>query len=70
MAREYLVVERIVDAHERHEKDRANPGFSGVDIESMMLRNYGSQGWALVSVVSEPVSHDQSRRVFYLTRGS
>ena len=34
----------------------------------MTLRNYGLQGWKLVSVITEPVSHDTSRRVFYLTR--
>lgn len=65
---EYLVIERIVEAHERHEPDRSNPGFSGVDHESMTLRNYGQQGWELVSVVSEPVSGEQNRRVFYLRR--
>ena len=68
MAIEYMVIERIVSAHERHPDDRANPGFSGVDTEVMTLRNYGLQGWQLVSVISEPVSHDTSRRVFYLTR--
>jgi len=65
---EYLVIERLVNAHERHEQDRSNPGFSGVDVESMMLRNYGEKGWELSAVISEPVSHDQARRVFYLSR--
>jgi hypothetical protein len=65
---EYLVVERIVNAHERHEADKNNPGFSGVDSESMMLRNYAQQGYRLVSVITEPVSQDDSRRVFYLVR--
>ncbi len=68
MAIEYMVVERVVSAHERHTEDRANPGFSGVDSESMMLLNYGAKGWRLISVISESVSHDQSRRVFYLSR--
>ncbi|KAA0212036.1 hypothetical protein EDM80_10755 [bacterium] len=68
MAIEYLVIERIVSAHERHPEDRANPGFSGGESETMMLRNYGLQGWKLVTVISEPVSHDNSRRVFYLMR--
>ncbi|MCB9933762.1 MAG: hypothetical protein H6841_10120 [Planctomycetes bacterium] len=67
-AAEYLVVERIVNAHERHETDKNNPGFCGVDSESMMLRNYAQQGYRLVSVITEPVSQDDSRRVFYLTR--
>ncbi|MCZ7607255.1 MAG: hypothetical protein M5U25_14535 [Planctomycetota bacterium] len=67
-AAEYLVVERIVNAHERHEADKNNPGFSGVDSESMMLRNYAQQGYRLVSVITEPVSQDDSRRVFYLVR--
>ncbi len=68
MAIEYLVIERLVGAHERHPEDRANPGFSGVDSESMMLLNHGAKGWKLVTVVSEPVSHDHNRRVFYLWR--
>lgn len=68
MAIEYLVIERVVGAHERHPEDRTNPGFSGVDSESMTLMNYGSKGWRLISVITEPVSHDHSRRVFYLQR--
>ena len=67
-AAEYMVVERIVPNHERHEPDKNNPGFSGVDVESMMLRNYSQQGFRLISVITEPVSSDESRRVFYLTR--
>lgn len=67
-AAEYVVVERIVNAHERHEADKNNPGFSGVDVEAMMLRNYAQQGYRLVSVITEPVSQDDNRRVFYLTR--
>jgi len=67
-AAEYVVVERIVNAHERHDADKNNPGFSGVDSESMMLRNYAQQGYRLVSVITERVSNDDSRRVFYLTR--
>ena len=67
-AAEYMVVERFVPSHERHEGDKNNPGFSGVDVEAMMLRNYAQQGFRLVSVISEPVSGDESRRVFYLTR--
>ena len=65
---EYIVVERIVNAHERHDADKNNPGFSGVDVEAMMLRNYAQQGYSLVSVITERVSNDDSRRVFYLTR--
>jgi hypothetical protein len=65
---EYVVVERIVSANERHESDNNNPGFCGVDSEAMMLRNYAQQGYRLVSVITEPVSNDESRRVFYLTR--
>lgn len=65
---EYVVIERIVNAHERHEADKNNPGFSGVDTEAMMLRNYAQQGYRLVSVITERVSNDDSRRVFYLTR--
>jgi hypothetical protein len=34
----------------------------------MMLRNYAQQGYQLVSVITEPVSQDDSRRVFYLVR--
>jgi hypothetical protein len=68
MAIEYMVIERIVSASERHPVDRTNPGFSGVDPEVMTLRNYGLQGWRLVSVITEPVSHDSSRRVFYMSR--
>jgi hypothetical protein len=68
MATEHMVVERIVSASERHEADNKNPGFFGVDSESMMLRNYGAQNWRLVSVITEPVSLDQCRRVFYLER--
>lgn len=68
MTREYMVVERIVTASERHEADKNNPGFFGVDSESMMLRNYGAQKWRLISVITEAVSLDQCRRVFYLER--
>ena len=68
MAIEFMVIERIVSAHERHPDDRTNPGFSGGESETMMLRNYGIKVWKLVTVISEPVSHDTSRRVFYLTR--
>lgn len=67
-AAEYMVVERIVNAHERHDADKNNPGFSGVDVETMMLRNYAQQGFRLVSVITESVSNEDSRRVFYLTR--
>ena len=67
-ADEYMVVERMVSAHERHEADKNNPGFSGVDVEAMMLRNYAQQGYRLISVVTERVSNDDSRRVFYLCR--
>ncbi|MCB9893190.1 MAG: hypothetical protein H6839_01925 [Planctomycetes bacterium] len=67
-AAEYMVVERIVNADERHEADKNNPGFSGVDVEAMMLRNYAQQGYRLVSVITEPSGRDSSRRVFYLTR--
>lgn len=67
-AAEYVVVERIVGADERHDADNNNPGFSGVDVEAMMLRNYAQQGYRLVSVITEAVSRDDSRRVFYLTR--
>jgi hypothetical protein len=67
-ASEYVVVERIVEAHERHEADSKNPDFFGVDLEAMMLRNYAQQGFKLVSVISEPVSQEQSRRVFYLCK--
>ena len=65
---EYMVVERVVNAHERHDADKNNPGFSGVDVETMMLRNYAQQGFRLVSVITESVSNDENRRVFYLTR--
>jgi hypothetical protein len=67
-AAEYVVVERIVNAHERHDADKNNPGFNGVDVEAMMLRNYAQQGYRLISVITEPVSQDDNRRVFYLTR--
>jgi len=67
-AAEYVVVERIVASDERHDADKNNPGFHGVDVEAMMLRNYAQQGYRLVSVVTEPVSRDDNRRVFYLTR--
>lgn len=68
MPNEFIAVERIVNQHERHDADARNPGFAGVDSETMMLRNYGQQGYALVSVITEPVSHDQQRRVFYLMK--
>lgn len=68
MPNEFIVVERIVNQHERHDPDAKNPGFFGVDSETMMLRNYGQLGYALVSVVTEPVSHDQFRRLFYLMK--
>jgi hypothetical protein len=68
MPNEFVVVERIVQAGERNDKDANNPGFSGVDSETMMLRNYGHQGYALVSVVSEEISREESRRVFYLMK--
>lgn len=67
-ASEYMVVERLVNADERHDADKNNPGFFGVDPEAMMLRNYAQQGFRLISVISEPVSHSTARRVFYLTR--
>jgi hypothetical protein len=68
MPNEFMVVERIVNVAERHDPDVRNPGFSGVDAESMMLRNYGEQGYTLVSVITEPVSGQESRRVFYMMR--
>lgn len=68
MANEFVVVERIVNNVERHDPDGRNPGFSGVDAESMMLRNYGEQGFTLVSVITEPISGQECRRVFYLMR--
>jgi hypothetical protein len=68
MPNEFVVVERVVNAQERHDADARNPGFSGVDVESMMLRNYGQQGYRLVSVITEPISGHESRRVFYLMR--
>ncbi|MBK9975247.1 MAG: hypothetical protein IPP14_10800 [Planctomycetes bacterium] len=67
---EYVVIERIVNVHERHEQDRSNPGFSGVDVEAMTLRNYGEKNWVLTTVLTEPVSHDQFRRVFYFQRST
>ena len=68
MATEFVVVERLVHASERNDKDANNPGFSGVDSETMMLRNYGQQGFKLVSVITEEVSREESRRVFYLMK--
>lgn len=67
-AAEYLVVERIVGADESYDPDKNNPGFSGVDSESMMLRNYAQQGYRLVTVISERKANNDLRRVFYLTR--
>lgn len=67
-AAEYVVVERIVPADEEHDADNNNPGFNGVDVEAMMLRNYAQQGYRLVNVITEPMSRDNNRRVFYLTR--
>ncbi len=68
MPNEFVVVERIVHAGERNDKDANNPGFSGVDSETMMLRNYGQQGYKLVSVITEDISREESRRVFYLMK--
>jgi hypothetical protein len=67
-ASEYMVVERLLSPSEAHDPDKNNPGFFGVDPETMMLRNYAQQGFRLVSVVSEPASNDKLRRVFYLTK--
>lgn len=67
-AAEYMVVERIVSTDEKNDADKNNPGFTGVDVEAMMLRNYAQQGFRLVSVVSESITRDSNRRVFYLTR--
>ena len=69
MAAEYLVIERVVQNDERHPDDRSNPGFAGVDVESMMLVNYARHGWRLVSVISAPASGmSASRRVFYFVK--
>lgn len=68
MTNEFMVVERLVAGNERNDADNNNPDFFGVGNESMMLRNYGTQGWSLVSVISEQLSSDQTRRVFYLQR--
>ena len=70
MINEFLTVERLVSSSERNEPDTKNPDFFGVDTESMMLRNYGEQGWNLVSVISEQLGTDQTRRVFYLQRAA
>jgi hypothetical protein len=67
-ASEYMVVERIVQTSERHDADKNNPGFAGVESETMMLRNYAQKGFRLVSVVSERVADGIARRVFYLCR--
>lgn len=70
MTIEYMVVERVVNLNERNDEDRSNPGFACVDVESMMLRNYGTKNWELVNVITETVGKDQSRRVFYLRRSA
>ena len=70
MTNEFMVVERIVANSERNDPDINNPDFFGVDTESMMLRNYGEQGWSLVSVISEQLGTEQTRRVFYLQRSA
>lgn len=67
MTNEFMVIERLVSSSERNQPDNNNPDFFGVDNESMMLRNYGSKGWSLVSVISEQLG-DQTRRVFYMQR--
>jgi hypothetical protein len=67
-AAEYMVVERIAQASERHDADKNNPGFAGVESETMMLRNYAQKGFRLVSVITERVADGMARRVFYLTK--
>jgi hypothetical protein len=68
MPNEFVVVERIVSAGERHDPDARNPGFFGIDTETMMLSNYGQQGYKLVSVITDIISREESRRVFYLMK--
>jgi len=65
-----MVVERFVDPGETNDQDKNNPGFCGVDAETMMLRNYAQQGFRLVSVITEHAHNDKLRRVFYLTKDS